>query len=60
MTCAWFKQQFHDKINAALTGTPYSLDFMTALAVQPSPAEPGGPLYSVTSTDPLRLRSEPL
>jgi hypothetical protein len=30
----WFKQQFHDKISAALTGTPYSLDFMTALACQ--------------------------
>jgi hypothetical protein len=28
----WFKQQFHEKINAALEGTPYSLDFMTALA----------------------------
>jgi hypothetical protein len=30
----WFKQQFHEKINAALEGTPYSLDFMTALACQ--------------------------
>lgn len=30
----WFKEQFHDKINTALAGTPYSLDFMTALACQ--------------------------
>lgn len=30
----WFKQQFHDQINAAIEGTPYSLDFMTALACQ--------------------------
>jgi hypothetical protein len=30
----WFKQQFHEKINAAVAGTPYSLDFMTALACQ--------------------------
>jgi len=30
----WFKQQFHDKISAALEGTPYSLDLMTALACQ--------------------------
>jgi hypothetical protein len=30
----WFKQQFHEKINAAVAGTPYTLDFMTALACQ--------------------------
>jgi len=30
----WFKQQFHGKINAALQDTPFSLDFMTALACQ--------------------------
>jgi hypothetical protein len=30
----WFKEQFHEKINAALAGTPYSIDFMTALACQ--------------------------
>jgi hypothetical protein len=30
----WFKQQFHEKINAAVEGTPFSLDFMTALACQ--------------------------
>jgi len=30
----WFKQQFHEKINAAVAGTPFSLDFMTALACQ--------------------------
>jgi hypothetical protein len=30
----WFKQQFHEKINAAVVGTPFSLDFMTALACQ--------------------------
>lgn len=30
----WFKQQFHEKINAAVVDTPFSLDFMTALACQ--------------------------
>jgi hypothetical protein len=30
----WFKQQFHEKINAAVADTPFSLDFMTALACQ--------------------------
>jgi hypothetical protein len=30
----WFKQQFHKKINAGLEGTPFTLDFMTALACQ--------------------------
>jgi hypothetical protein len=32
----WFKQQFHQKIDAALQGTPFTLDFMTALACQES------------------------
>src|SRR4030095_953581 len=32
----WFKQQFHQEINPALEGTPYTLDFMTALASQES------------------------
>src|SRR6185295_15525641 len=30
----WFKQQFQTKIDAGLQGTPFSLDFMTALACQ--------------------------
>jgi hypothetical protein len=30
----WFKQQFQQKINNALQGTPFTLDFMTALACQ--------------------------
>ena len=30
----WFKQQFHEQINAAVVDTPFSLDFMTALACQ--------------------------
>ena len=30
----WFKQQFHTKIEAALTGSPFTLDFLTALACQ--------------------------
>jgi hypothetical protein len=32
----WFKQQFQQKINPAVEGTPYTLDFMTALACQES------------------------
>jgi hypothetical protein len=30
----WFKQTFGGKINAALRGTPFTLDFVTALACQ--------------------------
>jgi hypothetical protein len=30
----WFKQQFHQKIDTALQGTPFSLDLLTALACQ--------------------------
>lgn len=30
----WFKQTFHDKIEPAIQGTPFTLDFMTALACQ--------------------------
>ena len=30
----WFKTNFQDKINAAIAGTPYTLDLMTALACQ--------------------------
>jgi hypothetical protein len=30
----WFKQTFQQKIEAALQGTPFTLDFMTALACQ--------------------------
>jgi len=32
----WFKQTFHDKIEPALEGTPFTLDLMTALACQES------------------------
>ena len=34
MTCAGLSSKFHEKINAAVAGTPYRLDFMTALACQ--------------------------
>jgi hypothetical protein len=30
----WFKEQFQDKIWAAIQGTPYSVDMLTAIAVQ--------------------------
>ena len=30
----WFKRNFQDKINAAIAGTPFTLDLMTALACQ--------------------------
>ena len=30
----WFKQTFREKIDAALQGTPFTLDFLTALACQ--------------------------
>ena len=30
----WFKQNFHDKVEAAIQGTPFSLDMLTALACQ--------------------------
>jgi hypothetical protein len=30
----WFKQTFHDQIDSAIEGTPFTLDFLTALACQ--------------------------
>jgi len=30
----WFKEQFQDKIQAAIQGTPYTVDMLTAIAVQ--------------------------
>jgi len=30
----WFKEQFQDKIQAAVQGTPYTVDMLTAIAVQ--------------------------
>jgi hypothetical protein len=30
----WFKSQFHSQIEAAVQGTPFTLDFLTALACQ--------------------------
>jgi hypothetical protein len=30
----WFKQTFHEKIEQAVAGTPFTLDFLTALACQ--------------------------
>ena len=28
----WFKEQFQDKIRAAVQGTPYTVDMLTAIA----------------------------
>lgn len=30
----WFKSQFHGQIEAAVEGTPFTLDFLTAIACQ--------------------------
>jgi hypothetical protein len=30
----WFKLNFHEEINAALVGTPFSLDMLAAIAAQ--------------------------
>ncbi|MBC8090198.1 MAG: hypothetical protein H7Z40_23310 [Phycisphaerae bacterium] len=30
----WFKTQFHEQIEAAIVGTPFTVDFLTALACQ--------------------------
>ena len=30
----WFKTNFQNKVNAAIQGTPFTLDLMTALACQ--------------------------
>jgi hypothetical protein len=30
----WFKKQFTTDINAAVLGTPFHLDFLTAIAIQ--------------------------
>jgi hypothetical protein len=42
---AWFKQNFGPDVTAALAGTPYSIDLLTAIAVQES-FEVWGSLFS--------------
>lgn len=46
----WFKEQFRDKVNAAITGTPFSLDLLVAIAMQET-YYIWGNLYSTLSID---------
>ena len=46
----WFKENFGEKINAALQGTPFTLDLMTALACQES-----GEIWAVLRKKDLSL-----
>ena len=44
----WFKQQFHQQIIAAVAGTPFNLDLLTAIACQET-----GYLWQVLRKKPL-------
>jgi hypothetical protein len=46
----WFKQQFHREIEAAVYGTPFSLDMLTAVACQET-----GSIWQVLRKQPLSL-----
>lgn len=49
---AWFKEQFRDKIESAISGTPFSLDLATAIAVQET-YYIWGKLYSTLPLDEI-------
>lgn len=46
----WFKEQFRDQINAAISGTPFSLDLLVAIAMQET-YYIWGNVYSTRSLD---------
>ena len=46
----WFKEQFRDKINAVIAGTPFSLDLLAAIAMQET-YYIWGNLYNTRSID---------
>jgi hypothetical protein len=46
----WFKQQFHHDIDAAVLGTPFSLDMLTAIACQET-----GDIWHVLRKQPLSI-----
>ena len=46
----WFKQNFHDKIQPALQGTPFTLDLLTALACQET-----GEVWPILRKQPLSI-----
>ena len=47
---SWFKEQFRDQINAALSGTPFRLDLLVAIAMQET-YYIWGNVYSTLSLD---------
>src|SRR5215207_2859834 len=46
----WFKQNFHEKIQPALQGTPFTLDLLTALA-----CEETGEVWPILRKQPLSV-----
>jgi hypothetical protein len=48
----WFKSTFHQQIEPALAGTPFSLDLITAIAAQET-GHIWGPLHSTLDVDTL-------
>src|SRR5580765_1378307 len=49
---AWFKGQFATRIQAGVAGTPFSVDMLTAIAVQET-FEIWGNLYKTLSVDEI-------
>ena len=47
---AWFKGQFADRIQAGIEGTPFTVDFLTAIATQET-FSIWGSIYKTLSTD---------
>ena len=48
----WFKSTFHSQVEPALTGTPFSLDLITAIAAQET-GHIWGPLHKTLDVDTL-------
>jgi hypothetical protein len=51
----WFKEQFRDKIDVAITDTPFSLDLLTAIAMQETSSIWGGMINKIPTDEILQL-----
>src|SRR4051812_47367431 len=52
----WFKNQFRNKVAAAASGTPFTLDLITAIAMQESYGDAWGLIYKTMPVDEVLKR----
>ena len=53
---SWFKSQFGDAVQATFAGTPFTLDLLTAIAIQETYGDIWGPLFKrLPASEVLKL-----